>query len=279
MRVYISVDMEGIAGVAAGTQVRPGTADYERCRRLMTQEANAAVEGAVASGASDVVVSDGHGPMINVLPEELHPAARLLSGSNRLLGQMEGIDGGVDLAFFVGYHQREGGGDGLLNHTLLGKIVYEIRVNGEPADEALINAGLAGAFGVPVGLVTGDEAVCADARRHFPGAVVVPVKDSFDRFAGLSLAPQRACQLIREGAAEAVARWRAGGVEPYRVAAPVSFEVDFKRTAPSRMATLFPGVDRLSPRTIRVQGDDYVRAFQLVWGCLIVGLAASEGIL
>lgn len=279
MRIYLSVDMEGITGVAAGKHVQSTEKDYERFRRLMTRDTNAAIEGALAGGAAEVVVSDGHGPMTNVLIEELHPAARLMSGSNKLLGQMEGIDGGFDAAFFVGYHQREGGGDGILNHTLLGRIVYEVRLNGEPVDEAAINAGLAGAFGVPVALVTGDAAVCAEAARRLPGVVTVPVKEAMDRVVGLSLTPARAHALIRDGAARALRAVREGTIAPYRVPVPVVFEVDFKRTPPARMATLFPGVQRRGPRTIAVTDVDYVKAFKLFWGCLIVGMATAEGLL
>lgn len=279
MRIYMSVDMEGITGVAVGKQVQPGEKDYDRFRRLMTQDANAAIEGALEAGVTEIVVSDGHGPMSNLLVEEIHASARLMSGSNKLLGQMEGIDGGYDAAFLVGYHQREGGGDGILNHTLIGRIVYEVRVNGEPADEALINAGLAGAFGVPVALITGDSAVCAEAERRLPGVVTAPVKEALDRYVGLSLAPERARALIRQKAAEAVRAVQAGRVKPYRAPVPVTFEVDFKRTAPARMATLFPGVERRGPRTIAITDADYVRAFKLFWGCLIVGMASAEGLL
>ncbi|MDI6772121.1 MAG: M55 family metallopeptidase [bacterium] len=278
MRIYVSVDMEGITGVAAGKHVQPGEKDYDRFRRLMTQDANAAIEGALEAGATEAVVSDGHGPMTNLLVEELHPEARLISGSNKLLCQMEGIDGGFDAAFFVGYHQREGGGDGILNHTLVGKIVYEVRLNGEPVDEAAINAATAGAFGVPVALVTGDSAVCADASRRLPGVVVATVKEAVDRTVGLSLTPSRAHALIRSRAADAVRAVRDGGVKPYRPSTPVTFEVDFKRTAPAHMATLFPGVERRGPRTIAITDSDYVRAFKLFWGCLIVGMAAAEGL-
>jgi D-amino peptidase len=279
MRVYLSADMEGVTGVAVGPHVRPGDPAYDRFRKLMTHDVNAAIEGALAGGATEVIVSDGHGPMTNILIEELHPAARLISGSNKLLGQMEGIDSGVDAAFFVGYHQREGGGDGILNHTLIGRVVYEVRVNGEPADEALINAGLAGAFGVPVALVTGDSAVCADAARRLPGVVVAPVKDALDRVTGLSLTPGRAQALIRERAQAATQAVQAGRVPPYRPPVPVTFEVDFKRTACAHMATLFPGVERRGPRTIAVTDGDYVRAFKQFWGCLILGMATEEGVL
>lgn len=279
MKIYISVDMEGIAGVASAKQVQPQEKEYERFRRLMTQEANAAVEGALAGGAQAVVVSDGHGPMTNILVEELHPEARLLSGSNRLLCQMEGIDKTFAAAFFIGYHQREGGGDGILNHTLLGRIVQEVRLNGEPADEAAINAGVAGVFGVPTALVSGDTSVCAEAERRLPGVVIAPVKESFDRYAGLSVTPQKAQTLIRERARAAVEAVRAGRLSPYRVPPPATFEVEFKRTAPAHMATLFPGVERRDPRTIAITDQDYLRAFKLFWGCLIVGMAAFEGLL
>lgn len=279
MRIYISVDMEGITGVAVVKHVQPGEKDYERFRKLMTQDVNAAIEGALAGGATDIVVSDGHGPMTNVLVEELHPTARLMSGSNKILGQLEGIDGGFDAAFFVGYHQREGGGDGVLNHTLMGRIVHEVRLNGEPVDEAALNAALAGAFGVPVALVTGDSAVCSDVARRLPGVAVAVVKEAIDRYVGLSLTPQKAHALIRERAQQAVEAVRAGRVSPHRVKSPVTFEIDFKRTASAHMATLFPGVERQGPRTVAITDLDYVRAFKLFWGVLIVGMAVSEGLL
>lgn len=279
MKIYISVDMEGIAGVAAAKHVQPQERDYERFRRLMTQEANAAVEGALAGGAQEVIVSDGHGPMTNILAEELHSEARLVSGSNRILGQMDGLDKSFATVFFIGYHQREGGGDGILNHTLLGKIVQEVRLNGEPADEAVINAGIAGALGVPVSLVAGDTAVCAEAGRRLPGVLVAPLKEGLDRYTGISVTPQKAQSLIRDRAREAAQAARAGRLSPFRVPPPVTFEVDFKRTAPAHMATLFPGVDRRGPRTIAITDQDYLRAFKQFWGCLIVGLAVFDGLL
>lgn len=279
MRTYISVDMEGITGAAVGKHVQPGEKEYDRFRRLMTLEANAAIEGALAGGATDVVVSDGHGPMTNVMVEELHPAARLISGSNKIFAQLEGIDRGFDAAFFVGYHQREGGGDGIMNHTFLGRFVYEVRINGEPVDEAAVNAGLAGAFGVPVALVTGDDQVCADAQKRFPGVVTAPVKEAFDRFVGLSLTPKKAQDLIRDRARQAIEAVRAGKIRPYKVNTPVTFEVDFKRTSAAHLGTLFPGVERRGPRTIAISDGDYVKAFKLMWGMLIIAIAVSEGLL
>ncbi|MBI4280192.1 MAG: M55 family metallopeptidase [Armatimonadetes bacterium] len=279
MRIYISVDMEGITGVAVAKHVAQGEKDYERFRKLMTQDANATVEGALAGGATDIVVSDGHGPMTNILIEELHPAARLMSGSNKTLGQMEGIDAGFDGALFVGYHQREGGGDGILNHTLISRMVYEVRLNGEPVDEATLNAALCGAFNIPVGLITGDSVTCHDAARRIPGLMIAPVKEALDRLVGLSLTPEKAHALIRERAKQAVEGIKAGRIKPYRVSMPVTFEVDFKRTSPAHHATLFPGIERRGPRTIAITDTDYVRGFRQFWGALIVGLAVAEGLL
>lgn len=277
MKVYISVDMEGVAGVTRTDQTLEGEKDYERFRRLMTQEANAAVEGALDAGAEECIVNDSHGSMTNLVIEDLHPAARLISGSNKHLVQMEGIDADFAAVFFVGYHQREGGGDGILSHTLRGGLVYEVRVGGLPVDEAMINAGIAGAFGVPVALVSGDSAVCKDCEERLLGVVTAAVKEPLNRFVGLSLTPQRARDLIRERAAAALKKANAGSLKPHVVAGPVRFEVDFKNTAPAHMATLIPGVERLGPRTIGFQESDYITAFKLFWATLTLGAAVFNG--
>lgn len=277
MRVYISVDMEGIAGAVAPDQVGPGQRDYERFRRLMTQEANAAVQGALEAGATEVLVNDGHGPMTNIVIEDLHPEAQLISGVYKPLLQVQDIDQGWDALFFVGYHQAEGGGNGVLNHTLLGRAVYEVRVNGDAVDEAAINAGVAGAYGVPVALVTGDNELCAAAERRFPGVSTAPVKTAIDRFAARSLTPEKARALIRRQAGQALTRVKNGQLKPYVVQTPVTIEVDFKRTSSAAMSSLIPTVERRGPRTIAISGDDYVRAFKTFVAASLFGLHTSEG--
>ncbi len=276
MNVYISVDMEGIAGAVVNEQMG-GTSDYERFRRIMTQEANAAVEGALDAGADVVVVNDSHGPMTNLLIEDLHPEAELISGVNKPLLQVTGIADGFDALFFVGYHQREGGGDGVMNHTLLGRVVYEVRVNGDPVDEAALNAGVAGQYGVPVALVTGDNEVCGDAERRYPGVVTAPVKQAIDRYAARSLGVQKAQALIRERARQAIEAVRDGRVKPYTVATPATIEVDFKRTAPAHMASLIPGITRTGPRSIAISADDYVEAYRTFTVAGLFALHANEG--
>lgn len=276
MNVYISVDMEGIAGAVVNEQMG-GTSDYERFRRIMTQETNAAIEGALAAGAHAVVVNDSHGPMTNILVEDLHPDAELISGVNKPLLQVTGIANDFDALFFVGYHQREGGGDGVMNHTLLGRVIYEVRVNGDPVDEAALNAGVAGQYGVPVALVTGDNEVCADAERRFPGVLTAPIKQAIDRYAARSLSPHKAQALIRERAQQAVEAVREGRIQPYTVKTPVSIEVDFKRTAPAHMAAMIPGVTRTGPRSIAITEDEYVSAYEVFTVAALFGLHANEG--
>src|SRR5262245_16833044 len=150
MRIYISVDMEGVCGITHLAQCRPSHPDYGRFRRLMTEEVNAAVAGAVDAGATDVLVNDSHFTMTNVVIEELHPAASLISGTNKPFCQMEGLDKSFDGVFFIGYHEGDGEGDGVVNHTLMSATIRCVRVNDLVVDEAMINARVAGSHGVPV---------------------------------------------------------------------------------------------------------------------------------
>jgi D-amino peptidase len=276
MNVYISSDMEGTAGVVIWEQVLAST-DFERFRRLMTQEINAAIEGALAAGADSVVVNDSHGPMTNIVIEDLHPDAELISGVNKTLLQVDGIGDGFDALFFTGYHQREGGGDGVLNHTLLGNTIYEIRVNGDPVDEAALNAGVAGSYGVPVALVSGDHEVCADAERRFPGVRLAPTKRAIDRYAARSLSPQKARQLIREQARAAVGAVVSGDVQPFVFDLPVTIDIDFKATGSAHMSSLIPGVTRIGPRTISISDDDYLTAFRTLVVAALFGSHTSQG--
>lgn len=179
----------------------------------------------------------------------------------------------------VGYHAREGGGDGVVNHTLLGRTVYEIRVNGQPVDEAGLNAGIAGAYGVPIALLTGDDVVTADAEARFPGVATAAVKRAIDRYTAESLGVEESHALIRARAKEAVARLKSARPAPYDPGRPYRFEVDFKGTAAAHMCALFPQVERVGARTIAITDDDYVRGFKQLWGCLIVGMGTINGLL
>jgi D-amino peptidase len=277
MKILISADMEGASGVTHFAQCRPSHPDYQRFRGLLTQEVNAAVEGAVAGGATEVIVNDAHFMMTNILIEELHPAASLISGSNKPLCQMEGIAESVDAVFFVGYHQGDGDGDGVINHTLMSATIRGVKVNGTIVDEALLNAFVAADFDVPVALVTGDDRVCTHARAAFPGVEVAPVKRAIDRLSGLNMALDAARALIRNRA-EAATVNAASGLRPVERQVPARLQVEFRSTSSANMSTLFPGVERLGPRTIEFEQPSMTEAYKLFWGLGIVGMAVLDGV-
>jgi D-amino peptidase len=262
MRVYISVDMEGIAGVVHEDQTDPietrHAGEYNRFRRLMTTEANAAIAGALDAGATGVVVNDSHWLMRNLLAEELNPGAELLSGGPKRLSMVEGIDGGFEAAMFVGYHARAGTRDATIDHTYTSR-VYEARINGQPVGELALNAAMAGLHGVPVALVSGDLALAVEAKALLGSTLeTVVVKEAVGRFAARSLAPSVACQRIRAGAAAALKRKHA----PFTFKAPVRLEVDFVVTQMADMAELVPGSSRTGGRTVSYAGDDYREVFR-----------------
>ena len=267
MRVYVSVDMEGVAGVVHEDQTDPidprHAGEYNRMRRLMTAEANAAVEGALAAGAERVLVNDSHWLMMNLLAEELHPAAELMSGSPKARSMVEGVDDGFDAALFVGYHARAGSRHAIIDHTYTSR-VYEARLNGRPVGELAINAALAGTYDVPVALVSGDQALAAEARDLLGASVeTVVVKHAVGRFAARSVAPSVACRMIRDGARTALASRH----EPFRLPAPIRLEVDFAETHMADMAELLPGSERPSGRTVSYTHDDYREVFR-AWRAL-----------
>jgi D-amino peptidase len=272
VRVFVSIDMEGVAGVAHLRQVMRGTDDFPAARKLMTEEANAAVAGAFDGGATEVVVNDSHGDMENLLPEEMDPRAELILGSPKVLSMMQGFEAGFDIALFVAYHASAGTQAAVLDHTYSGRLFYEVRLGGEPVTEAELNAAFAGTFGVPVGLVTGDDKACAQAAKRLPGIRTVVVKEGFGRNVAKSLHPSAAREAIRRGAAEAVAARRE--LSPYRPAAPFALEADLATTSCADLCGLAPGVERIGPRTVRFQTEDYREAFR----CLLAWthLGASE---
>lgn len=258
IRVYISCDLEGISGIVSRDQTGAQGKDLERARRAMTADVNAAIEGALAAGAGSVVVNDGHGPMTNLLLDEVHPAAEVILGTPKPLTQMEGIDGGFDVALFVGYHSRMGS-PGVLSHTISGGTVANIWVNGVLVGETGINAVLAGQFGVPVGLVTGDQHVAAEARELLPWVHTVVVKQAITRYSARCLHPQRSRELIRAGAQAAVAG--AGGLQPLVIGRPVVFRLALKDSGMADAAIRVPGSVLVDPVTLEYAGPDPASAF------------------
>lgn len=250
--VFVSADIEGVAGVVGPLQTIRGASEFELARRLMTLEVNAAIEGALSAGVTDVVVCDSHADMENLLPETLHPAARLVRGALRDSLQMQGVDGGFDAVFVTGAHAAAGTERAVLDHTWVGKSVYGIRIDGSEMNEAALNAVVAGSVGVPVVLVTGDETTIEQTRRHLPDVEGAVVKRSYSRYCAESLHPERARAVIREAARRAIEGL--GAAQPFAVGPTIRMEIDFLRTDMADAAALVPGVERLAARTIAFEG-------------------------
>ncbi|WP_029422496.1 M55 family metallopeptidase [Alicyclobacillus macrosporangiidus] len=277
MKIFISADMEGISGVATNQQLKKDS-EYNRFRHLMTQDVNAAIEGAFRGGATEVVVADGHGNMSNILIEELDERARLVSGNNRVMCQLEGLDETFDGILFIGHHGREGGSErAVINHSLAGVAVNEVRVNGVVVGETELNARVAGHFGVPVLMVSGDDAYVAEVMQSLPHVEGAVVKRGIDRLAAELLHPKVAQGLIREAAERAVRR--AKEVSPLKLEGPVTFEVEFKGTNQALMTTTIPLVELVAPKRIRFTCGDMVTAYKLFWACVIIGMSAVNGVL
>jgi D-amino peptidase len=263
MKVYISCDMEGISGIVAGKQTEMNGEEYKRAQKLMTGELNAAIEGALAGGATEILVNDSHGSMRNILIEELNPSAQLISGSPKPLSMMQGIDGSFDAAFFVGYHAQAGTAYSVLDHTYSG-IVYQVSLNGRPMGETGLNAALAGYFGVPVVLVSGDKLLVEEAKALLGPVEGVAVKESYGRYAAKCLAPEEVHRLIREAAERALSMEG----KPFVVEPPITLAIDFTSSAHLDMAELIPGSRRTGGRHIEYTHDDFLTVYK-VWRAML----------
>jgi len=262
MNIYISVDMEGVAGVAHEDQTDPvdpaHAVEYARFRRLMTDEANAAIQGASSAGATRILVNDSHWLMRNLLAEELHESAELISSGPKRLSMMEGVDGGFDAVLCVGYHAMAGTRHATIDHTYTSRI-HQVKVNGRAVGELGLNAAVAGCFGVPVALVSGDQALALEARALLGNDIeAVVVKEAVGRFSARSVSPAESCRRIRAGAARALARRH----EPFKLQSPVTLELEFALTQHADNAEMVPGSERRDGRTLSYTHADYLEVFR-----------------
>lgn len=260
MKVFISSDIEGTAGIVDWEQVRGPGAEYEIGRQLLTDEVNAAIDGAADAGASHVLVNDAHRTMYNLRPGELHHRASYLSGRHKPLYMMEGLDATFDAVFMVAYHGAIGAEQAILSHTYNPAAVWDVQLNGISVGESALNALVALHHRVPVVLITGDDATAEEARPFMPEIEAVVVKRSITRFAAESLHPDRACELIRAGATRALAR--AGAASPPAIGLPATLEVTFLTSDMAEMATWIRGVDRVDIRTVTVTEEDPLRLYR-----------------
>ncbi len=263
MRVFVTVDIEGIAGVVSSEEGARGNPEYERARRLMTQEANAVVAGIFdADPEARVTVVDVHGPYRNMIPEDLDERATFSRGKPKLYGMVDGVDRGYDLAMFVGVHGRAGAGGAVLSHTFTGTIL-DVVVNGRPMGELGLNAAVAGAYGVPVVLVAGDQAVAAEAGELFgDSTIAVEVKESRAHLAAESVHPKVARAMLREAAARAVRECPA--VPPLAIGTPVEFEIVLARPVYADLAAMIDGAERLDGRTVRFTRPTMVDTYRIL---------------
>ncbi|MDR7376323.1 D-amino peptidase [Rhodoferax ferrireducens] len=258
MRILISVDIEGVAGVFHAEQTRAGNTEYERARRLMTAEANAAIRGAFAGGATSVLVNDSHGGFRNLLPDVLDPRAQAVWGKPRVLGMMGGLEQGCDGVFMVGYHARSQS-RGVLAHTINSFAFARIWLNDQELGEAGLYGALAAELGVPVLLASGDDVFQAETAPLFPRARFVVTKTAQGHASGVSLSPEAACAAIEAAAREVLAQ---ALPVPQPAALPARCRLQTQSPGLADLFAVLPGVERLDGVTLGFGGptvQDVVR--------------------
>ncbi len=262
IRVFISVDMEGISGIAHGEMTSAEGREYERGRKLMAADVNAAMEGAKEAGATDFLVNDSHGSMRNLKVEDLLPPVRLITNNSKPLGMMQGISSDFDAVFFIGYHSMEGE-PGIMAHTGSGGVVGRIQVDGRPMSEGGMNARAAGSFGVPVALATGDEDFVREIRTLLDSDLeTVAVKRTIRLQTAELFHPEECRRLIREGAKRAIEKL--SSFRPTRALRPTTVDITYKNPDLADIASIVPTVERTSRYSVRFQSDDYLKAYQLI---------------
>jgi D-amino peptidase len=259
VKVFISSDMEGTAGVVDWGQCLLGEPEYEHYRGLLQAEVNAAIEGAVAAGADEFLVNDSHSKMQNLRPGELAGNARYLSGRHKPMYMMQGLDASFDAIFFVSYHGSMST-SAPLSHTYNPRAIAEVSLNGTVVGESGINALVALGHGVPIVLVTGDDVTAAEAAKVSPGIRTAVVKTAVTRFAADSMHPVLARELIRAEADAAI--HAVGEIAPPDIELPATLAVTFRNADLAEMATWLTGVRQTGATTVSITDDDPIRLFR-----------------
>jgi len=253
-KVYISADIEGISDIVSGISTLRSGSDFAIARKRFAKEVNAAARACFDSGASDVTVCEGHADMENLIIEDLDPRIRLISGAMRKSLQMEGIEMGYDAYISFGHAGAGLNIDGVLNHCYNGKKIYNVRLNGVTMNtETVINATIAGHYGIPLAAVIGDEAVCREVKEFVPNCEGIAVKQGLSFHCAISYHPQVCEQMIYDGVTKGLKR--IADIKPLNLGNEITLEIDYKSTGMADTAVLVPGVKRLSPRTVSFTGD------------------------
>lgn len=259
MKLYVSVDMEGITGLPDYTYVDENVHNYHYGAKIMTKEANAIVEGALAAGATDVTVNDSHENMTNLIAELLHPEATLISGGRKPLSMMEGVDETYDGVVFAGYHARAGM-PGIMSHTI-SLTIRNMWINDVLVGEIGLNAYVAGHFGVPVIMVAGDDGACKEAEELLPNVVTVPVKETISRSAMHSMHPEKSRALLKEKIQEALEQ--KNDIKPFIPPRNPVIRVEFNNYGQAESAAQIPGCTLEENTTIvRFEAKDILEAYQ-----------------
>jgi D-amino peptidase len=261
VQVYISADMEGVTGLVAAHDVQPEGQDYEHGRVMMTEDVNAAVRGALAAGATRVLVNDAHSSMRNLLADQVHPEAELVRGRPKRMGMLEGLDGGFDAVLCIGYHSRAGA-LGVLSHSFMGHEIEDMWLDEKPMGEIGFAHATAAALGVPVVMLSGDDAACDEVTAWDADVVTAPVKYASDRFAARLRPVSEALKAIEEAAAEGVRRAEARG-SLLAAEAPAALAVRWQSATVASHLEGIPGVGLRDSRTVEVTGrvPDLYRLF------------------
>jgi D-amino peptidase len=260
VKVFISFDMEGVAGIVDWSQCRPPGQPYEEGRQLLLGEVNAAIDGALEAGATEVVCNDSHGAMNNLDPAALHGRASYVAGRHKPLYMMEGMDSSVDAVFFVGYHGSISGASSVLSHTYNPSVISKVSLNGAECGESGINALVALAHDAPVALITGDQQTIAEGGPFFKEAERIVVKQSITRFSAAQLHPADARMRIAAGAAQALRRLPSIGLPD--IALPARLDIEVQTADMAQVASWVKGAERTGTRTIAIEGDDPLAVFR-----------------
>ena len=256
LKVYISADMEGVAGVVTADQLAPTGFEYERFRGFMTDEVLAAIEGARAAGATEFLVSDSHGNGENLLIERFPKDVQIVRSWPRPLAMMQGIDASFGAVLFVGYHASTTNPEGVRAHTMSSAHLADLKLNGVSMPEAGLNAAIAGQFGIPVAMITGDDAIVKEAQALLGPIVGAVVKWNYGFHSARTMTPQAACDAIREAARRAVAERKSR--KPFTVTTPVTLDLRFKNYRPAEVLAYLPIVERTDAHAIRFRGKDMI---------------------
>jgi D-amino peptidase len=260
MRVYISIDIEGVAGVVDNPECDLQGVEYERARHWMTGEGRAAIEAAYEAGATKVVIADSHGHMRNLLLEHLPENVEVIRGAPRPIGMMQGIDEGFDAAILLGYHSKEGTAKSTLSHTYAGGLVYDLRVNGQSVGEMPFNAAVAGTCGVPVVLAAGDNRFIQEVEEMLPWAEKVVTKWTYNTYSGRTLTPKESQARIRAGVKQALSRL--SEMKLFTFQPPFRLEIELKRLSIANLAEYIPGFER-DGHLIAYTSDDFMQVARM----------------